>query len=249
MGLSVILHSMEQNQAGTERRILITDDDADTRIVVASVISILGHTPVVVSGGRDALEECERQLPDLAIIDYMMPTLNGIEVCRRLKTIPGGEFVPVLMLTARDTVQDKVAALEEGIDDYLTKPFNYEELRARVKALLRVRDLNLSLVAKNEELRKMQEKLVDTERQLAVGQLAGTAAHQLGQPLSAIMLNCFLLEQLSKEDPKFIGALAAIKSDSRRMAELIESLRRVKASELEEYFGDTEILKLKSDPK
>jgi DNA-binding response OmpR family regulator len=179
----------------------------------------------------------------------MMPTLNGIEVCRRLKTIPGGEFVPVLMLTARDTVQDKVAALEEGIDDYLTKPFNYEELRARVKALLRVRDLNLSLVAKNGELRKMQEKLVDTERQLAVGQLAGTAAHQLGQPLSAIMLNCFLLEQLSKDDPKFIGALAAIKSDSRRMAELIESLRRVKASELEEYFGDTEILKLKSDPK
>jgi signal transduction histidine kinase len=95
----------------------------------------------------------------------------------------------------------------------------------------------------------MQEKRVDTERQLAVGQLAGTAAHQLGQPLSAIMLNCFLLEQLSKDDPKFIGALAAIKSDSRRMAELIESLRRVKASELEEYFGDTEILKLKSDPK
>jgi DNA-binding response OmpR family regulator len=240
---------MDPNQAGTERRILITDDDADTRIVVASVISILGHTPVVVNGGKDALEECERQLPDLAIIDYMMPTLNGIEVCRRLKTIPGGEFVPVLMLTARDTVQDKVAALEEGIDDYLTKPFNYEELRARVKALLRVRDLNLSLVAKNGELRKMQEKLVDTERQLAVGQLAGTAAHQLGQPLSAIMLNCFLLEQLSKDDPKFIGALAAIKSDSRRMAELIESLRRVKASELEEYFGDTEILKLKSDPK
>ena len=240
---------MDPNQAGTERRILITDDDADTRIVVASVISILGHTPVVVNGGKDALEECERQLPDLAIIDYMMPTLNGIEVCRRLKTIPGGEFVPVLMLTARDTVQDKVAALEEGIDDYLTKPFNYEELRARVKALLRVRDLNLSLVSKNGELRKMQEKLVDTERQLAVGQLAGTAAHQLGQPLSAIMLNCFLLEQLSKDDPKFIGALAAIKSDSRRMAELIESLRRVKASELEEYFGDTEILKLKSDPK
>jgi len=62
---------MDPNQAGTERRILITDDDADTRIVVASVISILGHTPVVVNGGKDALEECERQLPDLAIIDCL----------------------------------------------------------------------------------------------------------------------------------------------------------------------------------
>jgi DNA-binding response OmpR family regulator len=240
---------MNQDQAAPERRILIADDDADTRIVVASVISILGHTPVVVHGGGEALDECERNLPDLAIIDYMMPALNGIEVCHRLRTIPGGEFVPVLMLTARDTVQDKVSALEEGIDDYLTKPFNYQELRARVTALLRVRDLNMSLVAKNEELRRMQELLVETERQLAVGQLAGTAAHQLGQPLSAIMLNCFLLEQLPKENPKFIGALASIKSDSRRMAELIDGLRKVKASEREEYFGTTEILKLKSDPK
>jgi DNA-binding response OmpR family regulator len=234
-------------EAGTERRILIADDDADSRIVVASVISILGHAPVVVHGGGEALEECERQLPDLAIIDYMMPSVNGIEMCHRLKTIPGGELVPILMLTARDSMQDKISALEEGIDDYLTKPFNYQELRARVTALLRVRDLNLSLVAKTEELQKMQELLVATERQVAVGQLAGTAAHQLGQPLSAIMLNCFLIEKLSKEDPKFIGAVIAIKNDVRRMVEMIDRLRNVKASAREEYFEGTEILKLKDE--
>ena len=234
-------------EAGTERRILIADDDADSRIVVASVISILGHAPVVVHGGGEALEECERQLPDLAIIDYMMPSVNGIEMCHRLKTIPGGELVPLLMLTARDSMQDKISALEEGIDDYLTKPFNYQELRARVTALLRVRDLNLSLVAKTEELQKMQELLVATERQVAVGQLAGTAAHQLGQPLSAIMLNCFLIEKLPKEDPKFIGAVIAIKNDVRRMVEMIDRLRNVKASAREEYFEGTEILKLKDE--
>ena len=234
-------------EAGTERRILIADDDADSRIVVASVISILGHAPVVVHGGGEALEECERQLPDLAIIDYMMPSVNGIEMCHRLKTIPGGELVPILMLTARDSMQDKISALEEGIDDYLTKPFNYQELRARVTALLRVRDLNLSLVAKTEELQKMQELLVATERQVAVGQLAGTAAHQLGQPLSAIMLNCFLIEKLPKEDPKFIGAVIAIKNDVRRMVEMIDRLRNVKASAREVYFEGTEILKLKDE--
>jgi DNA-binding response OmpR family regulator len=234
-------------EAGTERRILIADDDADSRIVVASVISILGHAPVVVHGGGEALEECERQLPDLAIIDYMMPSVNGIEMCHRLKTIPGGELVPILMLTARDSMQDKISALEEGIDDYLTKPFNYQELRARVTALLRVRDLNLSLVAKTEELQKMQELLVATERQVVVGQLAGTAAHQLGQPLSAIMLNCFLIEKLPKEDPKFIGAVTAIKNDVRRMVEMIDRLRNVKASAREEYFEGTEILKLKDE--
>jgi DNA-binding response OmpR family regulator len=234
-------------ESSAERRILIADDDPDSRIVVASVISILGHSPVVVHGGGEALEECERQLPDLAIIDYTMPTMNGIEMCHRLKTIPGGELVPILMLTARDSMQDKISALEEGVDDYLTKPFNYQELRARVKALLRVRDLNVKLVAKTEELKKTQERLIATERQVAVGQLAGTAAHQLGQPLSAIMLNCFLIEKLPKEDPKFMGAVVAIKNDVRRMVEMIDSLRNIKASAREEYFDGTEILKLKDD--
>ena len=238
---------IENPEPAVERRILIADDDADSRIVVASVISILGHSPVVVQGGGEALEECERQLPDLAIIDHTMPAVSGIEMCHRLKTIPGGELVPILMLTARDSLKDKVSALEEGVDDYLTKPFNYQELRARVTALLRVRDLNLKLVAKNEELKRMQELLVATERQVAVGQLAGTAAHQLGQPLSAIMLNCFLIEKLPKEDAKFMGAVVAIKNDVRRMVEMIDSLRKVKASAREEYFDGTEILKLKDE--
>lgn len=242
---------MEQRYEGaealSERRILIADDDADSRIVVASVVSILGHSPVVVNCGGEALGECERELPDLAIIDYTMPTLSGLEVCHRLRSLPGGEFVPVLMLTANDSVQDKISALEEGIDDYLTKPFNYQELRARVKALLRVRDLNVRLQAKNEELRRVQERLVASERQVAVGQLAGTAAHQLGQPLSAIMLNCFLLEKLPKDDPKFLGAVVSIKNDVRRMVEMIDSLRNIKASAREEYFEGTEILKLHDD--
>jgi phosphoglycerate-specific signal transduction histidine kinase len=103
------------------------------------------------------------------------------------------------------------------------------------------------LVAKTEELQKMQELLVATERQVVVGQLAGTAAHQLGQPLSAIMLNCFLIEKLPKEDPKFIGAVTAIKNDVRRMVEMIDRLRNVKASAREEYFEGTEILKLKDE--
>jgi DNA-binding response OmpR family regulator len=227
-----------------QRVILIVDDDQDTRVIVSSVISILGHTPVALSDGEEALEYCREHLPDLAILDYMMPGLTGLEVCQHLKQRPDGAFVPVLMLTARDTVQDKVSALEEGVDDYLTKPFNYQELQARVKALLRVRDLNVKLQETNEQLIKMQARVVEQERQLVVGQLAGTAAHQLGQPLSSILLNCYLLENLPKSDPKFVGALQAIKGDAKRMAEMIEQLRGVDASKREEYFGKTEILAL-----
>jgi DNA-binding response OmpR family regulator len=231
----------------SHRRILIADVDADSRIVVASVVSVLGYTPVVVKNGEEALQVVSKGLPDLAILDYTMPDISGLEVCQTIKRQHPEDFVPVLMLTARDTVRDKVKALAEGVDDYLTKPVNYEELQARVNALLRIRDLNRDLRRANEELHRMQQKLVDQERQLAVGQLAGTAAHQLGQPLSSILLNCFLLDQLPKSDPKFVGALAAIKNDAKRMAEMIDKLRSVKASEQEEYFGSTQILKL--DPE
>ncbi len=228
----------------TPRRILIADVDSDSRIMVASVVSVLGYTPVVVKNGEDALRETSNSAPDLAIVDYTMPGISGLEVCQAIKRQHPSDFVPVLMLTARGTVRDKVTALAEGVDDYITKPCNYEELQARVNALLRIRDLNRDLRRANEELQRVQKKLIEQERQLAVGQLAGTAAHALGQPLSSILLNCFLLEQLPKSDPKFVGALASVKNDAKRMAEMIDKLRTVKASDQEEYLGDTQILKL-----
>jgi len=229
-----------------KRRILIVDVDPESRIIVASVISVLGHSPVLVQSGREAIEESERGNFDLVVLDYGMPDLGGFEICKSIKSRHVGDFLPVLMLTERDTIRDKVTALSEGVDDYITKPFNYEELQARVSALLRIRDLHHDLRVANEELRRAQDRLVEQERQLAVGQLAGTAAHQLGQPLSAILLNCFLVEQLPKSDPKFVGAVAAIKSDAQRMSGMIDQLRSVKASDREEYLNGAEILKLRS---
>lgn len=225
-------------------RILVADDDPDIRIIITSVISVLGVNPQVVADGTEAVKAVQTLLPDLVVLDYMMPGLTGIEVCQKIRAMPGGEYVAVLMLTARDTVRDKVTAFDEGVDDYLTKPFHYEELQARIRALLRVRELTLRLRDKNEELRKMQEKLVQQERQLVVGELAGTAAHQLGQPLSAILLNCFLLETLDPADGKFKSAIQAVKSDAKRMAQMIEQLKSVDASQKEQYHADTSILSL-----
>ncbi|MBX7137463.1 MAG: response regulator [Oligoflexia bacterium] len=232
-----------------KRRILVADDDPDIRVIINGVISLLGCDVIEAADGKAALEICSSTPPDLAILDIMMPEATGTEVCQAIKKQQGGTLIPVIMLTAKDSVQDKVDAFELGADDYLTKPFNYQELQARVKAHLRIRDLNLSLQQKNSELSAAQEKLVQQERQLLVMQLAGTAAHQLGQPLAAIMLNCHLLETTKPEEPKFKGALAAIKSDSRRMAEMIEKLKTVDAGSTERYFTGTDILDLeKSKP-
>ena len=226
------------------RLVLIAEDDDDTRAIVAHAVTKMGHRAVMVRDGGEALRLCDEQLPDLAILDYMMPELNGVEVCQALKQRAGGERVPVLMLTARDGMRHKVAALADGVDDYLTKPFDRDELAARVTSLLRIRDLMQRLHTRTEELYDAQARLVQQERQTAVTQLAGTAAHQLGQPLSAILLNCYLIDNLPKSDPKFTAALASIKSDVKRMVEMIDKLRRADAAAHEEYFEGAKILKL-----
>ncbi len=234
----------------TEKRtLLIADDDADTRAIVGSAIQMLGHDFIEAGDGAQALSLATQVKIDLAILDVMMPEMHGTAVCEGIKKLEGGEFIPVLMLTARDSVKDKVTALEGGADDYLTKPFHYQELQARIKALLRVRELNLRLREKNTELQAMQEKLVQQERQILVAQLAGTAAHQLGQPLSAIMLNCHLIETLPLGDERSKKALSAIKQDAKRMAELIEKLRNADASKTASYHGKTAILNIDQNKK
>jgi len=230
-----------------KRLILIADDDPDALDLVGLGVADLGFLPLEARDGNEAWAKFKECPPDLAVLDLMMPGLSGNEVCQRIKASQKGKHVPVLILTARDGLQDKVTALEGGADDYLTKPFHVPELQARIKALLRVRDLNLSLWEKNQELTAAQEKLIQQERQLLVMQLAGTAAHQLGQPLSAILLNCHLLEKLPVSDARFRQTLAAIQQDARRMAELIEKLRTVDARQKKDYYQKTQILDLEKE--
>jgi DNA-binding response OmpR family regulator len=225
-------------------RILVADDDSDARAIVAIGVSALGFEVMEARDGTEALQVFTDRHPDLAVLDMNMPGLTGSEVCKAIKESESGALIPVLILTANETVRDKVSAFEGGVDDYLTKPFHLEELQARIKALLRVRELNVRLAEKNKELVAMQEKLVQHERQVVVSQLAGTAAHQLGQPLSAIMLNCHLLERLPSTDERFQKALHAVKADAKRMAELIERLRGVDAKKTEAYHGEARILNL-----
>jgi len=225
-----------------EWKILVVDDDPDARAVVSSSISMLDFVVSEAESGEEALRICQESLPDLVVLDLMMPGMDGNEVCKELRAMEGGELIPIIMLTALDNIKDKVHSLEGGADDYVTKPFNYQELMARIKSLIRVRELNLSLQAKNVELERMQEQLIEQERQLLVGQLAGTAAHQLGQPISAIMLNCHLLEREDKDDEKYQRALDAIKKDIHRMADLVEKLKSADPSKTESYFEGTDIL-------
>jgi two-component system, OmpR family, response regulator MprA len=115
--------------------ILLVDDDAGLRKALRRVLSSHGFEVEVAEDGVEALCRLRTRSFDLLVLDVMMPGSDGIEVCERLRA--GGADTPVLMLTARDAVRDRVAGLEAGADDYLVKPFANEELVARVRALLR----------------------------------------------------------------------------------------------------------------
>ena len=227
--------------------ILVADDDPDILNIVSSVLELNGYSVIKATNGTEALNAVETCLPDIAVLDLTMPGASGSQVCTAIRKKVDGELVPVMILTARDGVQDKITALDGGADEYVTKPFNHNELVARVRALMRIRALNLSLSEKNFQLKAVQEKLVLQERALAVNQLAGTAAHKLGQPLSAIMLNIHLVEQLPPTDERHKNALAAIKQDSKRMAELIEKMKEVDPKKTQEYYGKTAILDIDED--
>ena len=114
----------------------MVDDDPRLGASLKRALSYEGHAVDVATDGNAALDAARNDTPDLVVLDVMLPGLDGIEVCRRLRA---GSDVPILMLTARDAVTDRVTGLDAGADDYLVKPFATEELLARVRALLRRR--------------------------------------------------------------------------------------------------------------
>ncbi|MGE3268248.1 MAG: response regulator transcription factor [Chloroflexota bacterium] len=114
--------------------IVIAEDERDLNNLVRRHLEDEGHRVVQVFDGAEAVQATERERPDLLILDWMMPKLDGLEVCRRVRR---ESIVPILMLTARSEEIDRVLGLEVGADDYLTKPFGVRELLARVKAMLR----------------------------------------------------------------------------------------------------------------
>jgi two-component system response regulator MprA len=116
-------------------RVLIIDDDRALRDALRRALGLAGYDVDTAADGEKGLSRIAAQPPDAVVLDIGMPVVDGLEVCRRLRA--GGDRVPVLMLTARDAIDDRIDGLDAGADDYLIKPFDVGELKARLRALLR----------------------------------------------------------------------------------------------------------------
>jgi two-component system response regulator MprA len=116
-------------------RLLVVDDDPDVLDSLGRALRLAGYSVTVASNGGDALDAVARSPVDLIVLDILMPIVDGFDMCRRLRE--RGDGTPILVLTARDDIDDRVTGLEVGADDYLVKPFALRELQARIRALLR----------------------------------------------------------------------------------------------------------------
>lgn len=119
------------------QKILIVDDEMDALLALKVALETEGYNIAEAKDGYEAIDKVRSEIPDVILLDLMIPGIDGFEVCRQLKSDPMYKHIPIIMLTARGEVDDKVEGIELGADDYVTKPFNLKELKARIKMILR----------------------------------------------------------------------------------------------------------------
>ncbi|WP_041283726.1 ATP-binding response regulator [Desulfobacca acetoxidans] len=155
-----------------KKKILIADDNPDNVELLRKRLSAQGYQIAAAFDGEEALQAVLKENPDLLILDIMMPKLDGYEVLRRLKKQDEYRNLPVILLTAKKEIPDKLKGLDIGADDYITKPFNPQELLARVRSLM--------------ALREEQERRAQDERLSALDQMVEGVAHEIRNPVTAI---------------------------------------------------------------
>ncbi|WP_298911395.1 response regulator [uncultured Nostoc sp.] len=177
--------------------ILLVDDNPNNLKVLSEMIQGYGWKALMATNGESAIEQTEYALPDLILLDVMMPGIDGFETCRRLKANPITQNIPVIFMTALSDSKDKVKGLEIGAVDYVTKPFQQEEVIARLKLHLKISHLTYTLEQRVQErtaeltqslqqLQQTQLQLIQSEKMSTLGQLVAGIGHEINNPIGFI---------------------------------------------------------------
>jgi DNA-binding response OmpR family regulator len=158
-------------------KVLIVDDEMVNLELAEALITQDGHECILAQDGAEAWEKVQEHRPDIVLMDIVMPKMNGIETCRKIKTHPLSYAVPVVMITALNSSEDKVKSIQAGADDFISKPFDRHELSARLRSLLRLKAIHDRLEGSLSALKEMQTARED---------LLTRAARDLEAPLQLI---------------------------------------------------------------
>jgi adenylate cyclase len=156
----------------TPAKILVVDDTPKNVKLLADLLAAKGYSVKTAESGAAALKEMEKELPDLVLLDVVMPEMSGYEVCRQIRANPAAAMLPIVMVTALDPAEERAKGLDAGADDFLSKPIHQAELLARVRSLLRIKELYETVQAQAAELtgwnqmlqQRVEEQLAQLER-------------------------------------------------------------------------------------
>ena len=227
--------------------ILVVDDVQQNIQVVGTMLREAGYSIMPATNGAAALQRVQKKLPDLILLDLMMPEMDGLEVCRRLKADPAAQPIPIIFLTASNEMSHLVQGLEAGAVDYVTKPFNPPELLARVRTHLELKHARDTIVRYGQELSRLNEEK---------NEFMGIAAHDLRNPLGAITGYAeIILEEAASLQPapperferarqEMTECASRINETSRRMAEMVQNLldaNRIERGEMQLNLAPTDL--------
>jgi DNA-binding response OmpR family regulator len=205
-------------------KILIAEDNVTTRRILETILVKWDYDVISACDGNDAWEKLqENDPPKLIILDWMMPGINGVEICRRLRRADPVDPIYIILLTSRDEKNDVVEGLGAGADDYISKPFDTEELRARIDVGRRVVDL--------------QTALLEKEKLQVIFEMTGAICHELTQPMQAISGNSeLMLMNIQKDNPLYRN-VKTIKDQIDRMGDITRKLKRVTRYKTKDYIN------------
>jgi diguanylate cyclase (GGDEF)-like protein len=223
----------------------VVDDNADNVDLLTQYLSGLGYEVIPAFDGAEALLIAARETVDLILLDVMLPQLSGFDVCRRLKAQEGTNYIPVVLVTVRDDTRSKLEGFAAGADDYITKPFDIEELSARVKSLLRIKLLQDQLREANSRLEKMSVTdgltgIYNHRHFIERLEIETRRAERYGRPLAVIMLDVDHFKEINDERGHLFGDYVL-----RRLAEIFQAVGR--ASDLVARYGGEEFAILVTD--
>jgi signal transduction histidine kinase len=231
-------------------RVLIADDDPASRNTIAALLTPAGYRIRFASNGEEALACVEEELPDLVLLDVMMPGVDGFEVCRRLRACLHAEYVPIILVTALDGRKDIVRGLEAGADDFLPKPVYGAELRARCANLLKVRAYHQLLASERDNalatVDALRQQVLRADRLATLGTFAAGVSHELNN-IAQVLRSA--LEPPSHEVPAAVAEAEAqanreaLTHVAQHVTELARSILRIarptESTHLEAELGQT----------
>jgi len=210
-------------------KILIAEDEPVSRTLLKTTLTKWGHEVVVCTDGAQAWRVLQgEESPNLVILDWMMPELDGIQVCKKIREEVPDKLVYVLLLTTKGQKEDIITGLRAGADDYVTKPWEPDELQARLQVGARVIEL--------------QDNLVKSERHRALAQTAGAAAHEINQPLTVIMGNAELLLMTMDEDDPNRSQIETFRKAGKRISEIVTKMASIQQFVTKPYVKGKEIV-------